>query len=122
MPTSIAFYRDRLGFTLVQRSQEPAEHFDWALLRVGDVELMLNTTYEAHDRPPSPDPARVTSHADTALYFGCPDVDAAYEHLRAERGSVEPPKVMHYGMKEVVVTDPDGFQLHFHWPVSSPAT
>ena len=35
---------------------------------------MLNTMYEADDRPPAPDPARTAAHRDTTFYFGCADV------------------------------------------------
>ena len=89
MPTSVAFYRDVLGFAVVSTSPPRGrDDFDWAMLRLDDVELMLNTRYEFDDRPPAPDPARVAAHDDTALYFGCRDLDAASAHLRA-RG-VEP--------------------------------
>gem|GEM_PF-4593712 len=54
MPTSIAFYCDKLGFKLVQRSQPDQKHFDWAMLQLGDEQLMLNTAYEQHERPPAP--------------------------------------------------------------------
>src|SRR6266481_7965456 len=30
-----------------------------------------------------PDRARIAAHDDTAIFFGCPDVDAAYAHLRS---------------------------------------
>src|SRR2546428_5567449 len=46
MPLSIAFYRDVLGFEVVSTSKPRGEHFDWALLRLNGVELMLNTAYE----------------------------------------------------------------------------
>lgn len=115
MPASVRFYRDELGFEVVSTS-EPGEHFDWALLRLGDAELMLNTAYERDRRPPAPDPARLAAHADTGLFFGCPDVDAAYEHLRARGIDAEPPVVQGYGMKQLYVTDPDGYVLCFQWP------
>jgi catechol 2,3-dioxygenase-like lactoylglutathione lyase family enzyme len=70
MPTSLAFYRDVLGFQVVMQSA-PGEDFDWGLLRLGNIELMLNTAYEKEHRPPAPDPARVAAHGDTALFFGC---------------------------------------------------
>src|ERR1700687_3679727 len=97
MPTSIAFYRDLLGFE-VGGTSKPGNDFYWALLKFKDVELMLNTAYEAHDRPPAPDPARIAAHGDTCIYFGCPDVDAAYTHLRAQGIDVKKPVVQHYGM------------------------
>ncbi len=85
MPLSIAFYRDVLGFEVVSTSKPRGEHFDWALLRLNGVELMLNTAYEEDARPAAPDSARIAAHDDTCLYFACPDVDAAYAHLRAYR-------------------------------------
>lgn len=115
MPRSIAFYRDVLGFEVVKTSA-PGERFDWALLRKDDAELMLNTAYEDDERPPAPDPARVSGHADITLFFGCPDVDAAYAHLRARGVEVPPPSTTGYGMKQLTVTDPDGFALCFQWP------
>ena len=117
MPTSIAFYCHRLGFEVVSTSA-PGDHFDWALLRLDGVELMLNTAYEDHERPPAPDPDRVLGHADTTLFFGCPDVDAAYAHLRTHGIDVEEPVVRDYGMKQLTVTDPDGFKLCFQWPAA----
>jgi glyoxylase I family protein len=117
MPTSIAFYCDVLGFEIVSTS-EPGPRFDWALLRLNGVELMLNTAYEDNQRPSAPDPSRVTGHADTAIYFGCPDVDTVYTHLRAQGINVKKPTIAHYGMKQLYVTDPDGFNLCFQWPAT----
>jgi glyoxylase I family protein len=116
MPTSVRFYRDQLGFELVNTSQ-PGDHFDWALLRLNGVELMLNTSYEDDERPPAPDPARVAGHADTGLFFGCPDVDEAYRRLRAKGLDVKEPVIRNYGMKQLYVADPDGYQLCFQWRV-----
>ncbi len=63
-----------------------------------------------------PDPARIAAHDDTAIYFGRPDVDAAYAHLRARGVAVKEPEVAHYGMKQLYVSDPDGYNLCFQWP------
>jgi glyoxylase I family protein len=117
MPASIAFYRDVLEFEVVD-TDRPGERFDWALLRRDGVELMLNTAYEGDAHPPAPDPHRVEAHADTCIYLGCPDVDAAYGHLRARGLDVAAPVVQGYGMKQLYVTDPDGYMLCFQWPAS----
>jgi uncharacterized glyoxalase superfamily protein PhnB len=79
---------------------------------------MLNTAYEKQDRPPAPDPVRVAAHADTAIYFACPDVDAVYRHLREKGVEVKEPQIAQYGMKQVYVTDPDGYNLCFQWPAT----
>jgi glyoxylase I family protein len=112
MPASLRFYRDVLGFEIVRRSR-PDDECGWAWLKSGGAELMLNTAYDEGMRPPVPDAVRVASHKDTVLYFGCPDVDAAYRHLRSHGVEVEPPKVAWYGMQQLYVKDPDGYSLCF---------
>lgn len=115
MPRSVAFYRDVLGFEIVRQSS-PGDDFDWGLLRLDGVELMLNTAYEKPDRPGAPDPARVAAHDDTTLFFGCRNLDAAYTHFRAKGVDLEPPRVASYGMKQLWLKDPDGYGLCFQWP------
>jgi uncharacterized glyoxalase superfamily protein PhnB len=61
------------------------------------------------------DRARVAAHGDTGLFFGCPDVDGAYEELRDKGVAVKAPKVAPYGMKQMSVQDPDGYGLCFQW-------
>jgi glyoxylase I family protein len=119
MPTSIAFYRDVLGFDVAITSAGPKpenDQYGWALLRLNGVELMLNTAYEDDARPAAPDPARIAVHDDTAIYFGCPDVDAVYAHLRERGVNVKAPRIAPYGMKQLYVADPDGYSLCFQWP------
>lgn len=118
MPASMRFYRDVLGFTVIQTSQPDGDHFDWAWLRLDDREVMLNTAYERDQRPAVPDPARQAAHDDTCLYFGCPDVDAAYRYLRERGVEVAEPKVAPYGMKQLYLHDPDGYGLCFQWPAA----
>lgn len=118
MPTSVRFYRDILGFEIVESSAREGDRFDWGLLRLNDTYVMLNTAYEADDRPDRPEPGRVSAHGDTCLYFGCPDPDAVHAHLRASGVDVRPPKNAPYGMRQLYVSDPDGYGLCFQWPVA----
>ncbi len=117
MPTSVRFYREVLGFEIVATSDRDGDQFDWGLLRLNDTFVMLNTAYEQDSRPPKPEAARISAHGDTCLYFRCPDVDAAYHHLREHGINVDEPKVAPYGMKQLYLTDPDGYCLCFQWPV-----
>ena|ERR1700741_1072289 len=114
MPTSLAFYCDILGFS-VHSSSQPPPKCHWAWLRLNGVDLMLNTAYEDEHRPASPDAKRVAAHDDTCLYFGCPDVDAAYAYLSSKGIDLQPPKVAWYGMKQLYLKDPDGFSICFQW-------
>lgn len=117
MPTSVRFYRDILGFAVVENAESRAtDEFGWCLLRYANgTEIMLNTAYDYGERPDAPDPARVAGHGDTCIYFGCPDVDAAYQQLREKGLNIQPPKVAWYGMKQLYLKDPDGFGLCFQW-------
>lgn len=121
MPRSLAFYRDLLGFEVVQ--QAPAgDRCDWAWLAREGAELMLNTMYEAEDRPAKADEARVAAHGDTTLYLGAPDVDAMHRHLRSCGVEVDPPVVRPYGMKQLCLKDPDGYGVCFQWRAGEPGT
>ena len=121
MPASLRFYIDQLGFTLVEhaphRGGDDPYRYHWCWLRLGEADLMLNTAYEFDEkRPTREEHLRQRGHRDTCLYFGCPDVDAAYAELTA-RGVVidRPPRVAPYGMKQMYFKDPDGFGLCFQW-------
>lgn len=115
MPTSLAFYRDKLGFRVTGDSGQGDES-GWVMLELGGAILMLNTAYDDGERPDAPDPTRVAAHRDTCIYFGCPDVDAAYELLRTVGIDSAPPHIAPYGMKQLYITDPDNYNLCFQWP------
>jgi len=100
MPTSLHFYRDLIGFTVLQTSGD-GDDVDWVMLQLNESTLMLNTAYDREERPDQPDPVRTRGHADVILYFGYPDIDAFYNYFSA-RG---------------IDLDPDGYRLCFHWPV-----
>jgi glyoxylase I family protein len=118
MPVAIRFYRDVLGFTVTGTSpalSDNPDHVNWSMLELSGATLMLNTAYDPEDQPSSPEPSRWVGHSDTCIYFGCPDVESAYIELRSKGVSLEPPKVAPYGMKQLYLTDPDGYGLCFQW-------
>ena|SRR5688572_3311418 len=118
MPTSLAFYRDRLGFQVTGDSGQGDES-GWVMLELGPATVMLNAAYDDGERPDTPDLTRIAAHRDTCIYFGCPDVEAAYEHIRSQGIECEPPSVAPYGMKQLYLLDPDGYRLCFQWPSES---
>jgi hypothetical protein len=73
----------------------------------------------ARATPANSDPARIAVHQDVILYFGCPDVDAAYAYLGAKGITAKKPKIAPYGMKQLYLTDPDGYQICFQWPADA---
>ena len=118
MPTAIRFYRDVLGFTVTGTSpalSDNPDHVNWCMLDLNGATIMLNTAYDPEDQPAVPDAARWSGHQDTGLFFGCPDVDGAYQYLLARGVKLNAPKVAPYGMKQLYLTDPDGYGLCFQW-------
>jgi len=109
MQTSLKFYRDVLGFEIVQET----DHEWWVMIRLGNATLMLNTAYEDKARPPAPDPERVLGHQDVSLYFDFDDLDALYQHLKTNGCDVRPPADTTYGLRQLNVRDPDGYELCF---------
>jgi glyoxylase I family protein len=123
VPLSVRFYCELLGFEISSRSptysvENGVELFHWVLLRRGDTELMLNTAYDEGQRPVSPALEQVASHGDTALFFGCPDVDAAYEQVKSHGVPCAPPKTAWYGMRQLSFRDPDGYGITLQWRVA----
>jgi catechol 2,3-dioxygenase-like lactoylglutathione lyase family enzyme len=120
MARSLKFYRDVLGFEIVQTdTNTTAPNHNWVRLRLHDIDLMLNTAYEYDKRPSAVDPRRIATHGDTGLFFAAPDVDAVHAHLRAKGIDVKEPTVAPYGMKQLYLRDPDGFGLCFQWKANS---
>src|SRR5688572_21470641 len=109
MPYSVRFYRDVLGFEVIEASPErSSDDSDWVWLRRDGMELMLNTAFEFDQRPGQPDAGRAQAHRDTELYFACRELDAAYSYLVSKGIEATEPKVAPYGMRQVYLSDPDG--------------
>jgi uncharacterized glyoxalase superfamily protein PhnB len=87
------------------------------LLELNGSELMLNTAYEEDERPDSPDPVRKEVHKDVSLFFDCTDVDEAYEALVRKGLVVKQPVLRDYGMKQLYLYDPDGYEICLQHPV-----
>jgi glyoxylase I family protein len=122
MPQSVRFYCEVLGFKIVSRSptyavEDCVELFHWVLLRRESTELMLNTAYDAGERPETRDRRREVGHRDTGLFFGCPDVNAAYVHVQACGVRCEAPSNAWYGMRQLSFSDPDGYGITLQHPV-----
>lgn len=117
MNEALGFYRDGLGFELVAASDEvdapEGRYFHWCTLRLGAAHLMLNTAYDAGERPRERDPARQQAHRDTGLFLNCPDPDAVAAELREKGIAAQGPKTAPYGMRQLYLRDPDGYELCF---------
>ena len=115
MRRSLGFYRDLLGFTVVADSGG-GDDASWVWLRRGAINLMLNDQYEPGYVPEVPPDERTLWHKDTCLYFDCPDPDAAYGYLRSKGVELEAPNTAPYGMRQLYLSDPDGYGICFQCP------
>ncbi len=118
MPVSLAFYRDKLGFKVIEPNPLTNDDCDWVLLQLDNVQLMLNTAYEKNERPEKEDKQRINAHSDTCFYFGCLDIENTYRQMKATGLEVEQPVITHYGFKAINLKDPDGYALCFHCPIN----
>jgi len=119
VPTSIAFYRDQLGFDVVHHSapfDNAKDNFGWALLRLNGCELMVNNMYEDNIRPPQPDVVRAKTHSDVTLYFACRGIDGTHAYLKSQGIAVSDPITTYYKMRQISLKDPDGYSIVFQWP------
>lgn len=129
MPTTLRFYCDLLGFEIEQRSptyavENGVELFHWCMLKSGDnTRIMLNTEYEENVRP-AQRPAHTDQPFGVWFFYGCPDVQQAYEKLNSAGVECEPPKLVRYGSQHPFLTlsfrDPDGHGITLQWPAQDP--
>jgi catechol 2,3-dioxygenase-like lactoylglutathione lyase family enzyme len=115
MRRSLAFYRDVLGFE-VHSDSGGGDDASWVWLQKGEINLMLNDQYEPGRVPEAPPAERQKWHHDTCLYFGA-DPDVVYEFLQSKGFDLKPPKDAPYGMRQLYLNDPDGYNLCFQQPV-----
>ena len=104
VPASIAYYRDRLGFTDSWGWGDPAGF--GGVRRDGvEVQFCLNGQ----------------GNPGTWLSIWVDDVDALYEDLRARGADIrQPPTTFEWGVWECNVADPDGHRIRFSQPTRLP--
>jgi uncharacterized glyoxalase superfamily protein PhnB len=107
---SAAFYCERLGFEMSEK-WEPEGRLAWCCLRRGGAAVML----QQGDQDEGPTEGRGRG---VGFFFVCDDADALYEELRMSGLTLEPPKMAFYGMNQLYLKDPDGYELCFQNPTS----
>ena len=107
---SVEFYRDRLGFTLTGEAENEGKMF-WCSMERGGSAIMLQQAEE--EDGPAEGRGRGIS-----FYFICDDADAVHAELISRGLKLSPPSVAYYGMKQVVVPEPDGYYLCFESPIA----
>ena len=117
MSKSIAFYKDALGFEVIDKYVDEAGKMWWCMMRSSDVELMLTLCGEEIDSP-----AHRKARGTIIFYFYPDDVMSLYESAKTKGYAVGQTRVTFYNMKEFELTDPDGHTLWFGQPTDEPPT
>jgi catechol 2,3-dioxygenase-like lactoylglutathione lyase family enzyme len=109
---SIAFYTTALSFQVAQKAG-PAGNPAWALLQCGAVKLMI----EKSDLSDAAARRRRPSGGDAVIHFIVDSVQDAQARLRAKRIAIGDIKRQPYGMEEIRLRDPDGYELAIGSPM-----
>jgi uncharacterized glyoxalase superfamily protein PhnB len=110
---SLGFWRDLIGFEVTTTYQAEGR-LAFAQLASGDVQLMLNF------RGGDPAARRARPHyTEAVLYFGVPSVHDLVANLRAKGFAAPDPERQMYGLDELTVRDPDGYEIAFTSPVAA---
>lgn len=104
---TIRFYKDILGFELGEKNEE----WVWALIRHGQVEIMLA-------KPNTHKPFE-NSVFTGSFYFNTDDVNTLWENLKDKTKICYEIENFEWGMREFAIYDNNGFILQFGQDVSS---
>jgi catechol 2,3-dioxygenase-like lactoylglutathione lyase family enzyme len=98
---SAAYFRDVLGFHVLWQDAT-----DWRLVERDDVRIMLGHC------PTAPRPSELGPH-NWFGYLSLDDVDALHAEFTTRGATCSSPTDKAYGMREIVVTTPDGHRIVF---------
>jgi uncharacterized glyoxalase superfamily protein PhnB len=111
IPRAVAFYRDVLGFSVVTTVPDAAP-FVFVLLERDGVNVFLNDARTVlHETPDAT--SLVVGQSGVAMFFTIDDVATLWEQVRGRAPVIMALKDQWYGMREFIVTDPDGYVVTF---------
>ena len=105
LDASIAFWTQRLGFSIVGRAEADGRVF-WCRLERDGASIML----ESGESEPAPASIRGKG---VVFYFVCEDVDSYLAEVTRRGLDIEPPTNTYYGMRQIFVPEPNGYSICF---------
>ncbi len=102
---SVDFYCAKLAFAMTMNWESDGK-LQWCRLERDGAALMLQ---RACDEDGSPD----GRGRGVEFYFNCEDANAEHARLAGCGLKLDPPKVAFYGMNQLYLKDPDGYELCF---------
>lgn len=115
MERSLRYYVDGLGFTRTNLWVVDGE-IRWCWLELGGAALMLQTC--ASKMLDSVPPGGKRGQG-VSLWFQCEDAIAIYHEVRSRGIEASEPQVGN-GLWDTMLSDPDGYRLHFESPTDVP--
>jgi catechol 2,3-dioxygenase-like lactoylglutathione lyase family enzyme len=107
---SVDFYTTRLGFELKQ-TWEPDGELAWCRLERDRCAVMLQQATSEEDGVSG------SRGKGVGFFFICDDAESVHSDFVRRGLALAAPEAAFYGMKQVFVKDPDGYELCFESPV-----
>lgn len=108
---SLRFYRDQLGYSVIEEAQADGLVY-WCRLERGGMSLMLQQAEPE-------DGSAMGRGRGVLFYVVCTDLDALAAEFTQRGLEYAPPVTTYYGMRQLSITDPDGYALCFQERVGS---
>ena len=108
--TSLAFYRDVLGFSVMMTVPDVAP-YAFAGVSCGSVEIFLNAPEAAYEEYPAFKTMQIGGTM--TLFIEVTEIEEAYARLAPQVRVIMPFEKKWYGMTEFAFLDPDGYVITF---------
>lgn len=113
---SIAFYRDALGFTLIN-SVDIGSGTIWAHLTLDEVSIMLQERTSIETAIPSLKDFPIGACG--IMFIIIDDLYSYYDQIKGKVNVIKSPEVSFYNHVEFTIADPDGYFLTFSQPLDN---
>ena len=115
MERSLRYYVDGLGFTMTNKWVVNGE-IRWCWLQLGGAALMLQNCAKKmlNEMPPGGKLGQGVS-----IWFQCEDAISIYRDVKSRGIEASEPQVRN-GLWDTMLSDPDGYRLHFESPTDVP--
>ena len=107
---TIQFYEETLGFAVIVTVPQNGE-FNWALVKCGDVDLMLQKRESLIEEIPALKDKEIGGSL--TLYIEATDIEALFNKVKDKVAVVQDLHTTFYGKKEFSIEDCNGYVLAF---------
>ncbi len=107
---SLGFYREQLGFAVVEEARAGGR-LSWCRLELSGSSLMLQQAEPE-------DGSALWRGRGVTFYWVVDDLDALLGDFTHRGLVLSPPVTTYYGMRQLPLVDPDGYQFVFQQPVA----